>query len=257
MFKYVGNMHGDEAAGRQLIVYLAHYLLHNYGREQRITNLVDTTEIYLMPTLNPDGFAISREGQGPGCPSGGGGFSFFGFNVASSGRTGRNNANNVDLNRDFPKRFRPGQSPGTPLSSLRQGRQPETVAMMRWIAANPFVLSANLHAGAVVASYPYDDSRGGQQTGFYSAAPDDNFFREVALMYAQNNDDMRNGRTTCEPDFTRFPGGVTNGAHWYNVEGGMQVNNLSLKLFIGFCARRPFFRISITNMPTASRSPSS
>ena len=51
--------------------------------------------------------------------------------------------------------------------------------MMRWIKRNPFVLSANLHAGAVVASYPFDDSRQ-HINGKYSKAPDDKWFRYSA-----------------------------------------------------------------------------
>lgn len=65
---------------------------------------------------------------------------------------GRNNANNVDLNRDFPDQF-------DVLSQPTLAHQPETLHMMRWIVTNPFVLSGNLHGGAVVASYPYDDTR--------------------------------------------------------------------------------------------------
>ena len=50
---------------------------------------------------------------------------------------------------------------------------------MRWTKRNPFVLSANLHAGAVVASYPFDDSPQ-HINGKYSASPDDKFFRHAA-----------------------------------------------------------------------------
>lgn len=59
MFKYVANMHGDETIGRALMVYLAQYLVANYGRIEEVTNLVDTTDIFLMPSMNPDGFARS------------------------------------------------------------------------------------------------------------------------------------------------------------------------------------------------------
>lgn len=83
---------------------------------------------------------------------------------------GRENENSKDLNRDFPDQFDPvrtGKSPScshpTLIPSLPgtilSGRQPETVALMTWIISRPFVLSGNLHGGAVVASYPYDDSK--------------------------------------------------------------------------------------------------
>lgn len=53
MFKYVANMHGDETIGRQLVIYLAEYLVRNYGVVPEVTQLVDTTDIYLMPSMNP------------------------------------------------------------------------------------------------------------------------------------------------------------------------------------------------------------
>lgn len=60
MFKYVANMHGDETIGRQLMIYLAEYLVHNYGVLPEVTEIVNTTDIFLMPSLNPDGFARSK-----------------------------------------------------------------------------------------------------------------------------------------------------------------------------------------------------
>lgn len=60
MVKYVANMHGDEPVGRELMIFLAKYLLYNYGKDPRVTRLVNNTDIFLMPSLNPDGFEKSR-----------------------------------------------------------------------------------------------------------------------------------------------------------------------------------------------------
>jgi carboxypeptidase D len=46
----------------QLLIYLAEYLVRGYGNDQRVTRLLDRTEIFLLPSLNPDGFLKSSEG---------------------------------------------------------------------------------------------------------------------------------------------------------------------------------------------------
>lgn len=222
MFKYVGNMHGNEAVGRQLLLYLAEYLADNYGKDRRVTRLLNNTEVYLLPSLNPDGFALSREGQ---CDN----------NVA-----GRANSNGVDLNRDFPKQF---NEPQGDYQRLRRGRQKETLAAMDWIKTKPFVLSANLHGGAVVASYPFDDSPRHRQSGFYSASPDDKTFRFLARTYARKHRKMHQNIRCGFTD--NFPGGITNGAKWYDVPGGMQdfnyvhSNCLEITLELSCCKHPP------------------
>merc|ERR550519_2585569 len=111
MFKWVANMHGNEAVGRQMVMFLAQYLLVNYGKDERVTRLVNSTDLWLMPSLNPDGFAAGREGDCGNMQSGG---------------VGRENANGQDLNRNFPDQFRDGSSH----EELVKDREPETLAAM-------------------------------------------------------------------------------------------------------------------------------
>jgi hypothetical protein len=52
-FKYVANMHGDETIGRELMIALIYYLLLNSKSDARINRLLSTTDIYIMPSMNP------------------------------------------------------------------------------------------------------------------------------------------------------------------------------------------------------------
>lgn len=79
--------------------------------------------------MNPDGYSVSKEGS-------------------CEGGQGRYNARGFDLNRNFPDYFKQNNKRG----------QPETDAVKDWISKIQFVLSGSLHGGALVASYPYDNT---------------------------------------------------------------------------------------------------
>ena len=192
-FKYVGNMHGNEVTGREALLHLIAYLCDNYGTDSEVTGLVDSTRIHIMPTMNPDGYSRAREGE-------------------ATGIRGRANAKGIDLNRNFPDRF----------GKTEPNRQLETLAMMKWIQQYPFVLSANFHNGALVANYPYDNSESGFSV--YTACPDDDIFRRIALTYSMAHPTMHLGNR-CPGDRDSFRSGITNGAAWYSVTGGMQDYN--------------------------------
>ncbi|XP_061072630.1 carboxypeptidase D isoform X2 [Conger conger] len=199
-FKYVGNMHGDETVSRQVLVYLIEHLLTRYGEDPRVTELVNNTDIHVMPSMNPDGFEKSKEGD------------------CNGKNGGRENAKSVDLNRSFPDQF--------DTINVRKEDIPEVTAVIKWILDNKFVLSGNLHGGTVVASYPFDDSKSHDPDGHYSKSSDDALFRYLAQTYAEHNPVMRTGEPNC-PDapLETFKGGIVNGAQWYDVPGGMQDYN--------------------------------
>jgi len=170
-FKYISSMHGDEITGRELTVKLIEEIGQKYGSDKELTELVDNTEIYIMPSMNPDGSDMKQRG----------------------------NANYTDLNRNFPDMTRDTES-------TTAGRQIEVQNIMKFQGSRQFALSANFHGGTIVANYPWDSK--------YDVHPLDSFVKELSLGYSELNPEMKSS--------TEFPGGITNGAAWYVVKGGMQ-----------------------------------
>ena len=114
---------------------------------------------------------------------------------------------------------------------------------MDWILNNSFVLSANIHGGAVVAVYPFDSSKS-HRNGVYSAAPDDEMFVFLARTYADNHKTMATN-VKCS-SYDDFPGGIINGAQWYDIKGGMQVQPSGFYDLLSYFK----FRISTIFTPT-------
>jgi hypothetical protein len=50
-----GNIHGNEVQAGEVVAYTAWYLCHQYGRLDKVTELLDNCVFYLIPTINPDG----------------------------------------------------------------------------------------------------------------------------------------------------------------------------------------------------------
>ncbi|CAL4108320.1 unnamed protein product, partial [Meganyctiphanes norvegica] len=106
------------------------------------------------------------------------------------------------------------------IMNLNRDQQPESLAIMKWIKSYPFVLSANLHEGSLVACYPFDNNPQ-QEHGLNSPCPDDIVFKKLARSYSFAHPTMHLGKP-CNSAKRGFPDGISNGAEWYSVSGGMQ-----------------------------------
>ncbi|XP_044264269.1 carboxypeptidase D-like [Tribolium madens] len=194
--KFIGTVHGNEPVGREILLHFMEFLRDNYQVDPTITWVLDNTKIHFLPNLNPDGFALASENM-------------------CEGEYGRNNAFRMDLNRNFPDYYRTNRIP----------EAPETKAVKKWLRDVPFILSAALHGGALVANYPFDSVQEltSLSTNPPSLTPDNDVFMHLANVYARNHLKMHKG-DLCNK-FQKFEGGIVNGAAWYPLTGGMQDYN--------------------------------
>jgi hypothetical protein len=133
-----GNIHGDEPIGNRTAMAVARFLLEADGRDPLATQVLDRTDVYVIPLLNPDGDAATYDSQG-----------------RAPVKERRPNGRQVDLNRNFP---RPGFGVWLPLgysgshnpkSTRYNGPQPlsepETRAVRDLAAAHRFFADVDFH----------------------------------------------------------------------------------------------------------------
>ncbi|RLD90789.1 MAG: hypothetical protein DRJ09_03100 [Bacteroidetes bacterium] len=209
-FMYTSTMHGDEVTGYVLMLHLIDYLLSNYGVLPEVTNMLDSIDIWINPLANPDG-------------------TYHGGNNTVYGAT-RTNANNIDLNRNYPD---PEAGPH-PDGNVYQD---ETVAFMAFADEHDLVMSANLHGGSEVANYPWDT--------WPRLTADNDWWYFVSREFADTIHQY-----AVPGYFTSLNNGVTNGYSWYSITGGRQ----DYMNYFKYC-REFTLELSFDKTPPASQLP--
>ena len=178
-FLYTSTIHGDELTGMMLMLRLIDELCTS--DDPRILNLIDQLDIFISPCTNPDG-------------------TYHGGNNTVYGAR-RNNANDADLNRNYPD-FDNGPHP--------DGReyQPETLMMMELAEQYLFTMAANYHGGAEVLNYPWDT--------YQPLHPDDGWWKLVCHEYA----DLTHEHDTVY--MSDYDNGIVNGYVWFPIYGSRQ-----------------------------------
>jgi hypothetical protein len=122
------GIHANELEGEESALYLVYYLTMNFGRNATVQRILNKNEVYVIPCLNPDGrVAMTRE-----------------------------NANNVNLNRNFDvdwgnplgvsQHFIP--LPGTEYCGPSPFSEPESRALRDFMASHDLAFYLSFHTNA-------------------------------------------------------------------------------------------------------------
>ncbi|KAL5004983.1 hypothetical protein ScPMuIL_018439 [Solemya velum] len=125
----LSGLHGNEAVGKELLIQLAFHLCENYGHDFFITEMIDNSEIYILPLMNPDGAISSKQGD-------------------CDGKTGLLNSNNVDLDSNFPAME----------FNISANMELESKLVSEWLMNIHPTTTLILRGGGLVATYPHHHS---------------------------------------------------------------------------------------------------
>ena len=149
---YASAQHAREWITPEMTRRLMHYFLDNYGTDRQITRLVNTTELWFIPVLNPDGYDFTHDEEN--------GDRLWRKNLRDNNGDGVITVGDgVDLNRNFSTKWgydNEGSSPD-PSSETYRGpapnSEPETQALDRLFRRIRFEFFVNYHSAASLLLY--------------------------------------------------------------------------------------------------------
>lgn len=171
---YTSLHHSREPLSLMQNIYYMWYLLENYATDSEVQYLVDNTEMFFIPCVNPDGYVYNNTNS----PNGGGMWR----------KNRRNNGGGtfgVDLNRNYGYAFAFDNvgSSGNPNADTYRGpsafSEPETRNIKSFCESHDIKVSLNYHSYGNMVVYPWA----------YNSAPtpDSTFFRQYARFMTYEN----------------------------------------------------------------------
>ncbi len=147
---YTAVHHAREPGGLSQLLFYMWYLLENYEKDPLVKSVVDHTQMYFVPCVNPDGYLFNQTTN----PDGGG--------MWRKNRK-KNPTNNygVDLNRNYGYKwgFDDNGSSSTTNNETYRGTspfsEPETQAIKKLCEEHKFQLALNYHTYGNLLIYPW------------------------------------------------------------------------------------------------------
>jgi carboxypeptidase T len=145
---YTGMTHAREPIGMQHLLYFMYYICQHYTDDNNIKNLIDNTEMYFVPVVNPDGYLYNLTYS-------------YGNGMWRKNRRNNGGSYGVDLNRNYGYMWGYDNvgSSGTPSSETYRGTaafsEPETQIIRNFCNSKNFRIALNYHSVAALFLHPW------------------------------------------------------------------------------------------------------
>lgn len=146
---YTAIHHSQEPASLQQLIYYMYYLLENYGANEEVTYLIDNTELYFIPVINPDGYVYNMEdGEAGG--------------LHRKNRHTTTFSDGVDLNRNYDWEYGYDNIGSSNIGFHPWHRgdsafsEPETRAVKEFLENREILIDLNWHSYGDMIIYPWN-----------------------------------------------------------------------------------------------------